>query len=92
VHGVAQRQPAREPENDAGQHAVARADCAASVDRDRCEALASLRGCQQRSLGAERENEDLAAALLDDLPVRQLLVAFVTDLALSDLQFAKARF
>src|SRR6516164_3909238 len=65
AHGLAQLQPPRETENDPRQHAVACTDCAFRLDRDRSEALAFLRGHQQRTLRAKRQHDDLTAALLD---------------------------
>src|SRR5271169_4103097 len=80
AHGLAQCQPPGETENDARQHAVARADRASRFDRDRGEPLTLLGGYEQCAFLAERQHDDLAAALLDHFACGLLLFTLGADL------------
>ena len=81
-----------EVQNDARQHAVARADRAFRLHRHRRKALAPLRARQQSTSRTERNDDDLAAALRDHLSRRLLFFAFATDLPPRKiLELAKAR-
>lgn len=92
THRLAQREAAVEVQNDARQHAVARADRAFRLHRHRRKALAPLRARQQSTSRTERNDDDLAAALRDHLSRRLLFFAFATDLPPRKiLELAKAR-
>jgi len=77
---LAQSQAAAEAKNNTRQYAVAGPDRAPRLDRDRGEALASLCSRQQSTSDAEREDDDLTAALLEELPRGLLFLAIRADL------------